>query len=160
MRENAFAAKRYFPARRPPSSQSRRRRNRAEPAVDNRPFLRDLILLSGPDEKVVPRQGARLLLMENGHIVTGCRFTKDLSAGLVETTIIEAFEGKIPPGVDIELLTSIHTSLVKPTLAPGQMLDGVILHRLFKQKPVYVSPSHGLLNIRSETQVFKLYFKF
>ena len=31
------------------------------------------------------------------------------------------------------MLTSIHTSLVKPTLAPGQMLDGVILHRLFRQ---------------------------
>ena len=113
-----------------------------------------LILLSGPDETSVPRQGARVLLVENGHVINACRFTKDLSDALVETTIIEAFEGKIPPNVDIELLMSVHTSLVQPTLAPGQCgIDGVILHRLLKQKPVYVRPSRVLLNTRTDCQV-------
>ena len=116
--------------------------------------MRDLILLSGPDETSVPHQGARVLLVENGHVINACRFTKDLSDALVETTIIEAFEGKIPPNVDIELLMSVHISLVQPTLAPGQCgIDGVILHRLFKQKPVYVRPSRVLLNTRMDCQV-------
>lgn len=161
IRRNAFEVRRNFPTARRPSS-SRRRGSRPA-AVDNRPFLRDLVLLSGPDETLVPRQGARLSLMENGHVITACRFTKDLSPALVETTIIEAFEGKIPRGVDIELLMSVHTSLVAPTLAPGQWgIDGVILHRLFKQKPVYVRPSRPLLNITrtvNEVRIF-LYFSF
>ena len=108
---------------------------------DHRLFLRDLVLLSGPDENVVPRQGSRLVLMENGHILPGCRFTKDLSAGAVEINIMQAFDGKLPQNADIELLTSVHSSLVAPSLAPGQLLDGVMLHRIFKQKPEYACPS-------------------
>ena len=153
IRRSAFGVRRNFPGQRPMSSQPRRRVNRVT-VIDNKPFLRDLILLSGPDETSVPRQGARVLLVENGHVINACRFTKDLSDALVETTIIEAFEGKIPPNVDIELLMSVHTSLVQPTLAPGQCgIDGVILHRLFKQKPVYVRPSRVLLNTRTDCQV-------
>ena len=122
--------------------------------VDERPFLRDLILLSGPGDTVVPRQGARLLLTEHGHVITACRFTKSLTPAQVEVNIVEAFGGKIPAGVDIELLMSVHTSLVAATLAHGQLgIDGVILHRLFRQKPVYIRPSHQLLNTRMESQV-------
>ena len=33
----------------------------------------------------------------------------------------EAFEGKIPDGVDFEILTPIHSTLVKLTLAAGQV---------------------------------------
>ena len=135
------------------SSQSRRTGNRTA-AIEKKPFLRDSILLSGLDETTVPRQGAHLLLIENGHLINACRFTKDLSAALVETTIIEAFDGKIPPDVDIELLMSVHISLVQATLAPGQLgIDGVILHRLFRQKPVYVRPSRALLNAGTDCQV-------
>lgn len=157
-RNSCFQAARYFPAARPaPRNRSRRGREQPRPPViDNRPFLRDLILLSGPDETIVPRQGARLVLMENGHVITGCSFTKNLSAGAVETNIIMAFDGKIPPDVDIQLLTSVHSSLVAPTLAPGQLLDGIMLHRIFKQKPVYIRPSRQLLNTGSEQQVIRL----
>ena len=64
----------------------------------------------------------------------------------VETKIFEAFSDKIPPLVDVEILISVHSKLVKPTLAPGQQgINGVILHRLFKNKPVYVRPSTQLL---------------
>ena len=64
----------------------------------------------------------------------------------VETTIMEAFADIIPPLADIEILTSVHSKLVKPTLALGQAgIDGIILHRLFKSKPVYVRPSRVLL---------------
>ena len=103
-----------------------------------------------------PRQGARLVLMENGHVITGCSFTKSLSAGAVETNIIMAFDGKIPRNVDIQLLTSVHSSLVAPTLARGQLLDGIMLHQIFKRKSVYVRPSRQLLRTGSEKQVIRL----
>jgi len=59
---------------------------------------------------------------------------------------MEAFVDLIPPLVDIEILTSLHSKLVKPALAPGQAgIDGITLHRLFENKPVYVRPSRVLL---------------
>ena len=33
---------------------------------------------------------------------------------------------------------SMHSTLVKPTLPPGQLLDGVMVHRIFKEKPIYL----------------------
>ncbi len=98
------------------------------------------MLLGGPNDTTVPRQGAR-------HIINGCQFTKSMSAAEIETRITEVFDGKIPNLVDIELLVSVDTTLVKPNLAPDQLgIDGVILHRLFKNKPVYIRPSRELLN--------------
>ena len=70
-----------------------------------------------------------------------------MTAAQVEIRIMEVFEKKIPHLVDIELLMSVHTALVKPNLAPDQKgIDGVILHRLFKNKPVYIRPSCELLD--------------
>ena len=124
-RGGVFGVRRYFPTRQRPSSSIRRTKNSARP-IDNKPFLRDLILLSGPNETTVPRQGVRVLLSDNGHVVTACQFTKGMSETQIETKIIEAFDGKIPDAVDIELLMSVHTALVKPTLAPGQRVDGIV----------------------------------
>ena len=141
-----FVARRQFEGQR--SSFTRRRQTRPK-VTDNRPFLRDLVLLSGPDDVIVPRQGARLALMENGHVVSGCRFTKGMNAAQVEIAIVEAFDGKIPADVDIELMVSMHTSLVIPSLAPGQQgIDGAILQRLYQNKPVYVRPSRKLVQLQ------------
>jgi hypothetical protein len=64
----------------------------------------------------------------------------------VLTEIAMAFGDKLLD-VDIEILMSVHSSLVVPTLAPGQDgIDGVILHRLFKEKPVYIRPDRQLIN--------------
>ena len=64
-----------------------------------------------------------------------------MNAAQVETRIIEIFNGKIPDLVDIEILMSVHTTLVAPTLDPDQLgIDGVILHRLYNNKPVYIRP--------------------
>ena len=62
--------------------------------------------------------------------------------------IKEAFEDKIPPHTDFEILMSIHSSLVAPTLAPGQKgLNGVMIHRIFKGlKPVYVRPADQIVD--------------
>ena len=71
----------------------------------------------------------------------------------VETTIMEAFGETIPRLVDIEILMSVHNKFVKPTLAPGQAgITGVILHRLFKNKPIYVRPNQVLLPDLSEVR--------
>ena len=122
---------------------NRNRSRTSRPKSEKTPFLCDLILLSGPDSNIVPRQGTKVLLMEKGHVLSACRFSKDMNEVQVETTIMEAFADIIPPLVDIEILTS---ELVKPTLAPGQAgIDGIILHRLFKNKPVYVRSSRVLL---------------
>lgn len=113
---------------------------------DNSPFLRDLILLDGPLASIVPRQTAKLVLIEQGHLLSACEFHKGMSEAIVDATIIEAFEGKIPRDCDIEILMSVHSQLVKPSLAPGQNgINGIILHRLFKNKPVYVRPSKQLI---------------
>jgi hypothetical protein len=110
------------------------------------PFMRDLILLAGPKDTVVPRQGSKLLLIEHGHVITACQFRKDMNPAQVLTEIAMAFGEKLLD-VDIEILMSVHSSLVVPTLAPGQDgIDGVILHRLFKEKPVYVRPDRQLIN--------------
>ena len=50
----------------------------------------------GPNENLVPRQGSLLVLMENGHILTGCRFFKDLSAVAVKTNIYKNLKEKYP----------------------------------------------------------------
>ncbi len=69
-----------------------------------------------------------------------------MTAAQVEIAIVEALDGKIPPGVDIEILMSMHTSLVAPSLAPGQQgIDGAIVQRLFQTKPIYVRPSRQIL---------------
>ncbi|XP_046860320.1 uncharacterized protein LOC124453576 isoform X3 [Xenia sp. Carnegie-2017] len=144
----SFVTRRNFNTQRPSASNRRqiRESKRRPGAIDNRPFLRDLILLGGPNASVVPRQGARLALMERGHMISGCRFTKAMNAAQVEIAIMEAFADKIPAGVDIEILMSMHTSLVVPSLAHGQIgIDGAILQRLFQSKPVYVRPNKQII---------------
>ena len=67
----------------------------------------------------------------------------------VETTTMEAFGETIPrlvETVDIEILKLVYNKLVKPTLQLGQEgITGVILHYLFKNKPVSVVPNKVLL---------------
>ena len=55
-----------------------------------------------------------------------------------EACLREAYEGKFPVGVDFEILIPVHSTLVKPTLAPGQVLNGVMVHRIFKEKTIYM----------------------
>lgn len=110
------------------------------------PFTRDLILLSGPDDKNVPRQGTKLFLQENGHIISAFQFMKEWSDIEVTLQIAEALKDKLPTGVDFEILHSVHTTLVAPTLASGQNLNGSVMSRVFRDnKPVYVRPSMQIL---------------
>ena len=104
------------------------------------PFMRDVILLTGADVNKVPRQGKRVWLMENGFTISGFELQKEWSECVVEACLREAFEEKIPIDVDFEILMPVHSTLVKPTLAPGQSLNGVMVHRVFREKPIYIRP--------------------
>ena len=107
--------------------------------------MRDVILLTGPDINSVPRQGKRVWLMENGHVISGFQLQKEWSECVLEACLKEAFEEKIPDGVDFEILIPVHRTLVKPTLAPGQVLNGVMVHRIFKEKPIYIRPLEQIM---------------
>ena len=128
-------------------------------AKENTPFLCDLILLAGPAESVVLRQGRRIALTEHGHMLSACQFSKAMNELQVETTIMEVFRETIPALVDIEIVISVHNKPIKLMLAPGQEgITGVILHCLFRNEPVYVRPNKvllpGLVEVRLELTRF------
>ena len=114
------------------------------------PFMRDVILLPGPDVTSVPRQAKRVWLTENGLVISGLQLQKEWSACVVEASLRGAFDEKIPPLVDFEILMPVHTTLVKPTLAPGQDLNGVMVHRVFKEKPIYLRPFEEICDSSTE----------
>ena len=109
------------------------------------PFIRDIILLARPNVNIVPRQGARVQLMENGHIISGFEMMKEWKDYDVELHIREAFGDKLPDGVDIEILVSVHNTLHVPSLPPNQTLSGFMVHKVFKDKPIYIRPAVQIL---------------
>ena len=111
------------------------------------PFMRDVILLTGPRVNSVPRQEKRVWLTENGFVISGFQLQKEWSEFVVEASLREAFEEKIPAGVDFEILMAVHSTLVKPTLAPGQGLNGIMVHRIFKEKPIYIGPVEEICDV-------------
>jgi len=117
-----------------------------------RPFTRDMILLSGPDDVDVPRQSTRLRLEESGHVICQYSFSREWNEVDVELNVREAFgDDVIPADVDIEFVYSVHCKLLKPTLAATQSLNGDMVSRIFKdKKPVYVRPSKQLLQVRRQ----------
>ena len=114
-------------------------------ATSSGSFSRDVILLSGPDDEDVPRQGNRVFLQESGHVIMAFPFKKEWSDLEVELKIREAFQDIIPRLVDFEILQSVHTKLLRPTLAQGQYLTGAMIHRIFREKPIYVRPTQQIL---------------
>jgi len=54
-----------------------------------------------------------------------------------------------PPGYRtiFKILMPVHSTLVKPTLAPGQVLNGVMVHRIFKEKPTYITPVKEICDV-------------
>ena len=53
------------------SEHNRFRGKGKEKSVVKGPFIRDMILLTGPDINRIPRPGKRVWLMENGHVISG-----------------------------------------------------------------------------------------
>ena len=74
-RYRPYTVRQHFQGQRP-SRLARKEGKQNANVSENKPFMRDLVLLSGPDDQVVPRQGTRLALNERGHVISGCMFTK------------------------------------------------------------------------------------
>ena len=43
----------------------------------------------------------------------------------------------------------VHSTLVKPTLTPGQVLNGVMVHKIFKEKPKYIRSLEQICDVNS-----------
>ncbi|XP_041644921.1 uncharacterized protein LOC121510767 [Cheilinus undulatus] len=56
----------------------------------------------------------------------------------------EAFDGRIPSDVSLEILMPCGNKLVPPRLGKGQLLDASMVHKIFIRSPVYVRPSVAL----------------
>ncbi|XP_028414357.1 uncharacterized protein LOC114537514 [Dendronephthya gigantea] len=110
------------------------------------PFLKDVVLLSGPLDDKVPRQGTRVWLMENKHILSGVQFQKEWDNHTLLSFIKSLFPSKLIE-VDIEIPMPVHFKLVPPTLAPGQALTGYIVQKIFKDKPIYVRPATQIIQL-------------
>ncbi|KAJ7386561.1 hypothetical protein OS493_008698 [Desmophyllum pertusum] len=87
--------------------------------------------------------------MENGFMISGFQLQKEWFECVVEACLREVFEEKIPLGVDFEILMPVHSTLIKPTLEPGQSLNGVMVHRVFKEKPIYIRPFQEICDVSS-----------
>ena len=59
-------------------------------------FTRDVILLTGPNDKDFPRQGNRVYLQEKGHVIMAFPFEKEWSEAEVEFKLREAFLDIVP----------------------------------------------------------------
>ena len=104
------------------------------------PFLKDVVLLRGPLDDKVPRQGTRVWLMENKHIESGVQFQKEWDNHMLLSFIKGLFPSKLID-IDIEILMPVHFKLVPPTLGPRQAFTGYIVQKIFKDKPTYVRPT-------------------
>ena len=85
---------------------SGRGKRRAANSVPSGPFSRDIILLSGPKAKEVPRQSIKVMLQEKGHIINAFQFRKEWTAIDAALGIRNALQDTLPIDVDLEILYS------------------------------------------------------
>eukprot|EP00794_Sanderia_malayensis_P017175 gene17175-18904_t len=137
-----YAVRRNFGGR---SLPRRKQRSTPKRPVVQGPFLRDIVLLSGPNNDLVPRQSTKLWLSEHGHVMSGIELQKQWTSEQVVDCLRNAFDDKLTGLTTIEILMSVHTKLLPPTIAPGQSLNGMMVFRIFKEKPIYVRPSDIIL---------------
>eukprot|EP00794_Sanderia_malayensis_P013365 gene13365-14740_t len=71
--------------------------------------------------------------------VTFANKAKANSKGHFYTNVIP-----LPSPDEEEILHSVHTKIIPPTLAPGKSLDGMMMYRLFQTKAIYLQSSEKL----------------
>ncbi|KAJ8015789.1 hypothetical protein DPEC_G00029790 [Dallia pectoralis] len=122
------------------SSKSRKR-----PSAPNHPtFLKDVILLPSSSCDQVCKHKTRKKLHDRGFILNAFEMYKSWDSRTVIMEMKEAFKEKIPMDSRIELLMACGTKLVAPKLHSGQELSGLMIHKIFKSKAIYVRPSNDL----------------
>ena len=108
------------------------------------PFRRDIVLLAGPADDIVPRQGMKLYLIENQHVVKEVMLMKEWKAADVVAKIKDVFHEKLA-NCEISILESVHKKLMPPALERGSDLNGEKVSKIFKEKPPYIRPSIQIL---------------
>eukprot|EP00794_Sanderia_malayensis_P016371 gene16371-18013_t len=112
---------------------------------DSGPFVKDVVLLAGPDESIVPRQSARVFLMEKNLIVAGAQFLKEFDNKQLLQKVRNLFPSILKDGDELEILMPVYFKLLPPNLPPGQLLNGCMVTKIFKDKPLYIRPSRQLI---------------
>ncbi|XP_063794594.1 uncharacterized protein LOC134949797 [Pseudophryne corroboree] len=115
-------------------------------------FIKELILLSGPNIDNVLKQGKKQELHEVGHIVNAFEFNKYWSEEEVYENVRKAFSMKLEDDIEIHMLMPCHNKLVKPLLMENQRLTGLMISKIFKQKSVYIQPSKELIYTENSDQ--------
>ena len=88
----------------------------------------------------------KLWLSEHGHVMSLIELQKQWTCEEVEECLRNAFADKISDLTVLEIFMSVHMELLPPKIAPGQSLNGMMVFRIFKEKPIYVHPSEVLLS--------------
>ncbi|XP_048010126.1 E3 ubiquitin-protein ligase NEDD4-like [Megalobrama amblycephala] len=117
----------------------------------HRVYNKDIILLTHPKENNVVKQRTKQKLYEKGHIISAFEFDKTWDYRTVMNKMHEAFKGKIPCGVGLEILLPCGNKLVAPTFHEGQKLDGNVIQKVFKRASLYLRPSEPLQSVYGET---------
>ena len=107
-------------------------------------FYKEIVLLTGPNDTVTPRQGTKLYLKRNKQIVRGVQFSKQWSEDQVTQQVKSLFGSKLPE-CSFEFLESVYTDLVPPTLPPGESFNGMMFYTTFRDKIVYVRPQDQVI---------------
>ena len=108
-------------------------------------FYEEIVLLTGPNDTVTPRQlGTKLYLKRNKQIVRGVQFSKQWSEDQVTQQVKSLFGSKLSE-CSFEFLESVYTDLVPPTLPPGESFNGMMFYTTFRDKIVYVRPQDQVI---------------
>ncbi len=113
-------------------------------AKGNSFYFKEIVLLTGPHDSVVPRQGTKLYLKQNQNIVRGVQFSKEWSEQQVVEKVKSLFGQKLLH-CNFEFLESVYTHLVPPTLPPGETFNGMMFFTTFKDKVVYARPAEQVI---------------
>lgn len=65
-------------------------------------------------------------LIGNGHVVFGADFWNELDEKTVHSCFRSVFPEKLGKLDDIEVVMSVHSSLMASVLAPGQVFSGLV----------------------------------
>ena len=88
-------------------------------------FYKEIVLLTGSNDTVTPRQGTKLYLKRNKQIVRGVQFSKQWS--------------------EDQVTQQVYTDLVSPTLPPGESFNGMMFYTTFRDKIVYLRPQDQVI---------------
>ncbi|XDV25542.1 hypothetical protein PO909_029448, partial [Leuciscus waleckii] len=124
------------------TSGTRRTRARAQ---QHDHFNKDIIGKPNPSWEAVCKQHPKVRLHKHGHILNAFEIQKAWDHQTVMERIREGFGDRLPEDVSLQFLMACGNKLVSPTLQEGQDLNGMLIHRVYKTKALYVRPSRTLL---------------